>query len=66
MIDCLGNPESFVPEGSALRERAQLGMAQGEPGTGARGGQVDWPKRSRRRAPSRDATVCLRQSIARR
>ena len=34
----LGNPESFFPKGTALREHAQLGMARGEVGTGAHGG----------------------------
>ena len=38
----LGNLEPFVPEGPALGERAQLGMARGEPGTGGHGGQ-EWP-----------------------
>ena len=37
----LGNPEPFFPEGTALGERAQLGMAPGEPGTGVHGGQDD-------------------------
>ena len=36
----LGNPEPFFPEGMALGERAQLGMAPGEVGTGSHGGQV--------------------------
>ena len=36
----LGNPEPFVPEGPALSEHAQLGMAPGEEGTGEHGGQV--------------------------
>ena len=35
----LGNPEPFFPEGTALGERAQLGMAPGEAGTGEHGGQ---------------------------
>ena len=35
----LGNPEPFFPEGPALGEHAQLGMAPGEPGTGEHGGQ---------------------------
>ena len=35
----LGNPEPFFPEGSTLREHAQLGMAPGEIGTGGHGGQ---------------------------
>ena len=37
----LGNPEPFFPEGTALGERAQLGMAPGEVGTGGHGGQED-------------------------
>jgi hypothetical protein len=41
VIDRLGNPEPFFPEGPALGERAQLGMARGEPGTGMHGGQED-------------------------
>jgi hypothetical protein len=41
MIDHLGNREPFLPEGPALGERAQLGMARGEVGTGEHGGQVD-------------------------
>ena len=36
----LGNPEPFFPEGTALGEHAQLGMAPGEVGTGDHGGQV--------------------------
>ena len=35
----LGNPQPFFPEGPALSEHAQLGMAPGEPGTGGHGGQ---------------------------
>ena len=35
----LGNLEPFVSHGTALGERAQLGMAHGEPGTGTHGGQ---------------------------
>ena len=41
VINRLGNPEPFVPEGPALSERAQLGMAPGELGTGVHGGQED-------------------------
>ena len=41
MSDRLGNPQPFFPEGPALGERAQLGMAPGEPGTGEHGGQED-------------------------
>ena len=41
MINRLGNPEPFFPEGPALGERAQLGMAHGEAGTGVHGGQDD-------------------------
>ena len=39
VINRLGNPEPFFPEGPALSERAQLGMAPGEPGTGEHSGQ---------------------------
>ena len=35
----LGDPQPFVPEGPALGERPQLGMAPGEVGTGEHGGQ---------------------------
>src|SRR5262249_34584898 len=35
------NPESFVPQSLALGERAQLGIAPGEPGTGVHSGQED-------------------------
>jgi len=35
----LSNPEPFFPKGSALGERAQLGMAPGEVGAGEHGGQ---------------------------
>ena len=41
MINRLGNPEPFFPEGTALGEHAQLGMAPGELGTGVHGGQDD-------------------------
>ena len=44
MSNRLGNPEPFVPEGSSLSERAQLGMAPGEEGTGEYGGQEDLPE----------------------
>jgi hypothetical protein len=37
----LGNPAPFFPEDPALGERAQLGMAHGEPGTGVHRGQED-------------------------
>jgi hypothetical protein len=39
VISYLGELEPFIPEGVALGERAQLGMAPGEPGTGDHGGQ---------------------------
>jgi hypothetical protein len=39
VIDCLGHPQPFFPEGTALGECAQLGMALGEVGTGAHGRQ---------------------------
>src|SRR5207302_1663541 len=35
----LGNPQPFLPEGTALSERAQLSMAPGEVGTRAYGRQ---------------------------
>ena len=35
----LGNPQRFFPEGSALSEHAQLGLARSEPCTGVHGGQ---------------------------
>ena len=41
MSNRLGNPQPFFPKGPALGERAELGMAPGEPGTGAHGGQDD-------------------------
>ena len=41
MIDRLGDPEPFVPEGDTFGKGAQLGMAPGEVGTGEHGGQVD-------------------------
>jgi hypothetical protein len=37
----LGNPQPFVPEGTAPGEYAQLGMTRGEVGTGVYGGQDD-------------------------
>jgi len=39
VIDLLGNPESFCPEGTPLGERAHLGMALGEAASGVHGGQ---------------------------
>jgi hypothetical protein len=38
VINRLGNPQPFFPEGHALGERAQLGMARGEVGKGLHGG----------------------------
>jgi hypothetical protein len=38
---CLRNLEPFFPEDNALGERAQLGMARGEPRPGVHGGQDD-------------------------
>src|SRR5262245_50434854 len=35
----LGNPQPFFPDGHTFSERAQLGMAPGEVGTGGHGGQ---------------------------
>ena len=37
--DRLSNPQPFVPESTALSERAQLGMALGEFGTGVHSGE---------------------------
>jgi hypothetical protein len=39
VIDRLSDQQPFVPEGPALGERAQLGMAPGEHGTGGHGRQ---------------------------
>ena len=39
MIHRLGHPEPFFPKGDPLSELAELGMARGEPATGAHGGQ---------------------------
>jgi hypothetical protein len=39
VIDRLGHPEPFVPEGIALGERAQLSMTHDEADTGAHGGR---------------------------
>ena len=64
VINRLSNPESFFTEGSTLSERAQLGMAHNEHGTGAHGGQDDLTEALVALRPSRDATVCLRQSMA--
>ena len=64
MSNCLGNPESFFPKASALGEPAELGMARGEIGIDEHGGQESLAKRSWRRAPSKNTTVCPRQSIA--
>ena len=44
VINRLGNAEPFVPEGSALGEQAQLGMARGESGTGKHSGQEGLPE----------------------
>ena len=41
MSNRLGNPQPFFREGAALGERAELGMALGEVGTGDHGGQED-------------------------
>jgi hypothetical protein len=37
----LGNPQPFAPQGDPLSERPELGMARGQVGTAAHGGQVD-------------------------
>jgi hypothetical protein len=39
VINRLGNPKPFFPKDDPLTEHAELGMAHGEPGTRARGGQ---------------------------
>src|SRR5262245_28597497 len=44
VVNCLGNPESLFPEGTALSEHAELGMACGEVGTGVDGGEEDKPQ----------------------
>ena len=41
MSNRLSYPEPFLPEGYALSEHAQLGMARGELGTGKHGGRDD-------------------------
>ena len=41
MSNRLGNPQPFFCEGIALSERAQLGLACGEPGARVHGGQED-------------------------
>jgi hypothetical protein len=41
VIDRLGNPQSFFPDGIARGERAQLGMAFGKPGTQAHSREED-------------------------
>ena len=54
------------PQGPCPRRTcpARHGTRRGRHGRTRRAGK--WPKRSWRRAPSKDATVCLKQSIARR
>jgi len=44
MIDRFGNLQSFVPEGPALVEGPELGMAYSEPPTGLHGRQEDLPE----------------------
>jgi hypothetical protein len=39
VLNRLGNPQPFFPDGPALGEHAQLGMAHGEVGTGGHRGQ---------------------------
>ena len=39
MLNHLGNPQPFFPEGTALGERAQFGMARGQVGTGVHDGE---------------------------
>ena len=66
MINCLSNPQPFFPEGTALSECAQLGMTPGEEGPGGHGGQENLAEVLAVPSPSSEATVCLKQSIARR
>ena len=54
MLNRLGNPEPFFPEGTALSEQAQLGMTLERAGHGRSRRVGQPPKRSWRRAPSRD------------
>jgi hypothetical protein len=39
VVNLLGNPEPFLPEGPALGEGTELGMAPGQEGTGLHGEQ---------------------------
>ena len=58
MVHCLGDPQPFVPQSSALGERAQLAMACGESSPAGHGWRehisaaphrgMPWPARSRR------------------
>ena len=66
VINRFGNPQPFLPEGTALGEQAQLSMAPGEPGIGGHCRQDDLTKAFMPTRPSRDATVCVQQSMARR
>ena len=58
VINRLGNPQPFFPQNPALGERAQLGMAPGEEGTGVHGGQEDLTEALAAPRPSKNATVC--------
>ena len=40
VMNRLGNPQPFFPEGTALSEHAEFGMAPGEGGTGQHGRQL--------------------------
>ena len=44
MRNRLGNPEPLFPEDTALSERAQLGMAPAQPGTGTHSRQEECPE----------------------
>ena len=64
MSDRLGNPQPFVPERTALDERAELGMAHSEGrAREITAGRRAWPKRSWRRGRRR-TPQSARQSIA--
>src|SRR5262249_61052588 len=44
VIGRFGDPETFFPQGTALSECTQFGMAPGKPGTGDHGGDENLPK----------------------
>ena len=66
VLNRLGNPEPLLPEGAALGERAQFGMARGENGTGVHGGQDKKTEALAAPLHVEVRPVCPRQSIARR